>query len=113
MDVGSFGELFAALRKQHRISQNELASRLDIHRNTIGNWERGTYLPESKTLVMELAKHLHLNGQETRQLLDASLTETSPYWLMPYQRNPFFIGRDNVLQQLHDILAHNRRAVII
>lgn len=78
-DVGSFGELLTVLRKQHCVSQNELAAKLDVHRNTIGNWERGTYLPESKTLVLELAKHLHLNGQETRQLLDASLTETSPY----------------------------------
>ncbi len=112
MDVRSFGELLTALRKQHRVSQNELAAKLDVHRNTIGNWERGTYLPESKTLVLELAKHLHLNGQETRQLLDASLTETSPYWLMPYQRNPFFIGRDTMLQQLHSTLAHERRAVL-
>ena len=112
MDVRSFGELLTALRKQHRVSQNELAAKLDVHRNTIGNWERGTYLPESKTLVLELTKHLHLNGQETRQLLEASLTETSPYWLMPYQRNPFFIGRDTMLQQLHRTLAHERRAVL-
>jgi tetratricopeptide (TPR) repeat protein/DNA-binding XRE family transcriptional regulator len=112
MDISGFGGLLTTLRKQHHISQNELAAKLDIHRNTIGNWERGNYLPESKTLVMELAKHLHLNGQETRQLLDASLTETSPHWLMPYQRNPFFIGRDNMLQQLHRTLTHERRAVL-
>ena len=112
MDISGFGGILTTLRKQHHISQNELATKLDVHRNTIGNWERGTYLPESKTLVMELAKHLHLNAQETRQLLDASLTETSLYWLMPYQRNPFFIGRDNVLQQLHRTLAHEHRAVL-
>ncbi len=111
-DVYTFGELLTTLRKQHHISQNELAAKLDIHRNTIGNWERGTYLPESKTLVLELAKHLHLNEYETRQLLEASLTAASPYWLMPYQRNPFFTGRDEVLQQLHAALTHERRAVL-
>ena len=105
-------KLLTALRKQHRISQNELAAKLDVHRNTIGNWERGSYLPESKTLVLELARHLHLNEHETRRLLEASLTATSPYWLMPYQRNPFFTGRDNVLQQLHSTLVHERRATL-
>jgi tetratricopeptide (TPR) repeat protein/DNA-binding XRE family transcriptional regulator len=112
MDVGTFGELLAALRKQHHVSQNELATKLDVHRNTISNWERGTYLPETKTLVMELAKHLHLNEHETRQLLEASLTTISPYWLMPYQRNPFFTGRDGILPQLHSVLTHERRAVL-
>ncbi len=112
MDVCAFGELLTTLRKQHHISQNELADKLDVHRNTIGNWERGSYLPESKTLVLELARHLHLNEHETQRLLEASLTAASPYWLMPYQRNPFFTGRDSVLQQLHSTLVHERRAVL-
>jgi transcriptional regulator with XRE-family HTH domain len=112
MDIYTFGELLNMFRKQHHISQNELADKLDVHRNTIGRWERGTGLPESKTIVLELAKQLHLNEQETRQLLEASLTTVSPYWLMPYQRNPFFTGRVNVLQQLHDTLAHEHSAVL-
>jgi tetratricopeptide (TPR) repeat protein/transcriptional regulator with XRE-family HTH domain len=112
MDVHSFGDLLTTLRKQHRVSQNELATKLDVHRNTIGKWERGICLPESRTLVLELAKQLRLNDQETRQLLEASLTAPSPHWLMPYQRNPFFTGRENVLQQLHTVLTHERSAVI-
>ncbi len=31
---------------------------------------------------------------------------------MPYQRNPFFTGRESVLQHLHTVLAHERSAVI-
>ncbi len=112
IDIYTFGELLTTFRKQHRISQNELADKLDVHRNTIGRWERGTGLPESKTVVLELAKQLHLNEQETRQLLEASLTTVSPYWLMPYQRNPFFTGRESVLQQLHDTIAHEHSAVL-
>ncbi len=112
MDVYTFGELLTTFRKQHRISQNELAEKLDVHRNTIGRWERGTGLPESKTIVLELAKQLHLNTNETQQLLEASLTAASPHWLMPYQRNPFFTGRTSVLQQLHNVLAHERSALL-
>ena len=111
-DVHIFGELLTILRKQRRVSQNDLAVRLDMHRNTISNWERGICLPESKTLVLELAKQLHLNKNEAQQLLEASLTAVSPCWLMPYQRNPFFTGRESVLQQLHNTLAHERSAIL-
>ena len=111
-DVYTFGELLASFRKQHHISQNDLATRLDVHRNTIGKWERGVGLPESKTIVLELARQLHLNEQETRQLLEASLTAVSPYWLMPYQRNPFFTGREEILQHLHSVLLAEKTVTI-
>ena len=112
MDVNTFGELLTVLRKQHRISQNELADKLDVHRNTIGKWERGTCLPESKTIVLELAKQLRLNENETRQLLEASLTVVSSYWNVPYQRNPFFTGREEILQYLHTLLCSEKTAAI-
>src|SRR5665811_896585 len=92
-DVYTFGELLTTFRKQRHISQNDLAEKLNMHRNTIGKWERGVGLPESKAILLELAKQLRLNDQETRQLLEASLTAVSSYWNVPYQRNPFFTGR--------------------
>src|SRR5450432_1175774 len=102
--LSGFGDLLKAYRKQKKISQQELASRLDVHRNTIGGWERGDFLPESKTMVLELAKQLHLNDNETRRLLEASLTAITPYWNVPYQRNPFFTGREELLHTLHEQL---------
>jgi transcriptional regulator with XRE-family HTH domain len=111
-DVYTFGELLATFRKQHHISQNDLAARLDVHRNTIGKWERGIGLPESKAIVLEVAKQLRLNDQETRQLLEASLTAVSSYWLMPYQRNPFFTGREEILQHLHSVLLAEKTVTI-
>jgi DNA-binding XRE family transcriptional regulator len=76
----SFGEMLKGFRLRRRLTQQALASALDVHRNTIGAWERGDYLPESKTMMLELAQHLRLNEQETRQFLEASLTALSPYW---------------------------------
>ena len=102
--LSGFGDILKAYRKQRKISQQELASRLDLHRNTIGGWERGDFLPESKTIVLELAKQLHLDENETRRLLEASLTAITPYWNVPYQRNPFFTGRDKLLHTLHEQL---------
>jgi tetratricopeptide (TPR) repeat protein/DNA-binding XRE family transcriptional regulator len=102
----SFGDLLKVFRKRLKLKQCNLAEKLDIHRNTIGTWERGEYLPESKGLVLELARQLHLNEYETRQLLEASLTALSPHWNVPYPRNPFFTGREELLQQLHQGLFH-------
>lgn len=97
----TFGDLLKGLRKRQRLSQQQLAAQLGIHRNTIGTWERGDFLPDSKGMVLELARQLHLEGHETRQLLEASLTALSSYWYVPYPRNPFFTGREELLHELH------------
>ena len=64
-----------------------------MHRNTIGSWEQGNYLPDSKSMVLELGRKLGLSDAETRQLLEASLIALSPHWSVPYPRNVFFTGR--------------------
>jgi tetratricopeptide (TPR) repeat protein len=110
--LSSFGELLKTLRKQGKVNQQELATRLGVHFNTISKWERGICLPESKTIVLELANQLHLNTHDTRLLLEASLTALSPYWHVPYQRNPFFTGREEVLQRVHEALHQQQSALL-
>src|SRR5262245_31364095 len=100
-----FGELLKTLRSRRKLSQQELARRLGKHLNTVGSWERGDRLPDSKAMVLELARVLHLEDDETRQLLAASLTSLSTAWLVPYPRNPFFTGRLALLDRLHEHLA--------
>lgn len=104
-NVTAFGSIVRAWRKRRHLTQDAVAKKLGIHRHTIGNWEQGDYLPESKAMVLELAKHLHLNDQEARQLLEASLTALTPHWLVPFPRNPFFTGREEVLEALHAQLS--------
>ena len=101
-----FGETLKAARKRKRLTQKQLAQHLGVHYNTISSWELGTHLPESRGLILELARILDLDEQETRLLLESSLTALSPHWNVPHQRNPFFIGREDVLHQLHDALHH-------
>src|SRR6266568_3031112 len=103
-----FGELLNIFRKRQGMRQQTLAARLGVHRNTVGVWERGDCLPESKTMVLEIARQLLLKENETRQLLEASLTALSPYWHVPYQRNPFFTGREHVLVHLHTVLIQGQ-----
>jgi tetratricopeptide (TPR) repeat protein len=108
----SFGELLKTFRKRKRLTQKQLSQQLGVHANTISSWELGTYLPDTRGLVLELARHLALNEQETRHLLEASLTALAPHWLVPLPRNPFFTGREEILEALHSRL-HVERMVAL
>jgi tetratricopeptide (TPR) repeat protein/transcriptional regulator with XRE-family HTH domain len=108
----SFGEVLQQLRKQKKLGQQMLAERLGVHRNTIGAWERGDRLPETRGMVLELARQLHLSEEQTHMLLQASLTGLSSYWQVPYPRNPFFSGRSHLLAHLHQQLASNQTVAL-
>lgn len=108
----SFGELLKAFRKQKRIGQQQVAEQLTVHRNTIGAWERGDRLPDTRGMVLELARCLQLDEQETARLLEASLTGVSTRWNVPYRRNPFFTGREELMQRLHTLLRQEKAAAL-
>ncbi len=61
-NLSSFGTLLKTFRKRQRLTQQQLADVIGVHRSTLINWEQGNYLPESKTIVLELARRLHMNS---------------------------------------------------
>jgi tetratricopeptide (TPR) repeat protein/transcriptional regulator with XRE-family HTH domain len=111
-DLSSFGGLLKHFRTRRRLTQQQLATALGMHRHAIGRWEQGDFLPQQKALVLELARHLHLTPEETRRLLEASLTALSPYWSVPLPRNPFFTGREAILHTLHARLGLDQRVTL-
>jgi len=113
MLISSFGAILKTFRKRRRISQRVLAELLGVHRNTIWSWEQGNYLPDSKGMILELARLLYLDESETGQLLQSSLTGLSPLWSVPSRRNPFFTGREQILQHLHEQLSTNTGEVML
>lgn len=104
-DLFSFSALLKTFRTRRRLTQQQLAETIGVHRSTIVRWEQGDFLPESKAMILELARHLHLDDQESRHLLEASFTTLSPYWLVPFSRNPLFTGREEILEALHTQLG--------
>jgi len=38
--------------------------------------------------------------------------ETSPLWNVPFQRNPYFTGREDVLKELHNALKSDKAAAL-
>jgi len=116
MDNGnfsSFGALLKSFRKRHHFTQQQLADAIGVHRNAIGRWEQGHFLPENKGIVLELAKHLKLDTQEARQLLEASFTALAPLWGVPLTRNPLFTGRQDILADLHAYLSAGQKSSLI
>src|SRR5260370_37010656 len=101
----AFGELLGQFRTEAKLTQREIADLMGRSRGTILNWENGTYLPKGRALVLELAKHLDLDGFKRDQLLEAALFDPlGTTWMIPFQRNPFFTGREDVLSRLRQTL---------
>lgn len=102
-----FGELLVGFRKRQHLSQVALAGLLGTHRNTISLWERGDYLPDTLTMVLELIKVLSLSEDEANVLLEARFGTSSvlPIYALPSSRNPYFTGREGLLQSLHTHLT--------
>ncbi|HET8841064.1 MAG TPA: FxSxx-COOH system tetratricopeptide repeat protein [Ktedonobacteraceae bacterium] len=107
----SFGTILKGFRTRRGLTQHTLAEKLGVRRNTIGNWERGDFLPQSKGVVLELARLLHLDEEEIRQLLEASLIP-APHWLVPLRRNSYFTGREEILKALHTQLGADRAVAL-
>jgi tetratricopeptide (TPR) repeat protein/transcriptional regulator with XRE-family HTH domain len=111
-NLSSFGAVLKAFRTRRHLTQQQLARLIGVHRSAVIRWEQGDFLPQSRTLVLELARHLCLDEQETRHLLEASLTALSPYWHVPLPRNPFFTGREAILEALHTQLGVERAVAL-
>jgi tetratricopeptide (TPR) repeat protein/transcriptional regulator with XRE-family HTH domain len=116
----NFSDLLRQFRVREHLSQHELAKRMGVHRNTIVAWEQGSHLPKTRPRVLELAQVLHLNEQDTEYLFQASflstsgeqqtstsitLSQSAQLWNVPYRRNPFFTGRDELLQLIEQHLS--------
>lgn len=107
-------------RIQHSWRQREVAEHLGTTVLTITRWERGTHHP-SAYFRAKLCVLFGKSAEELGFIQDPSPSEHSPIkveakpavqltppstgpdsiWAIPHLRNPFFTGREEVLQRLH------------
>jgi tetratricopeptide (TPR) repeat protein/transcriptional regulator with XRE-family HTH domain len=111
-DRRSFGEDLRAFREQKRMSQLQLAQALGVNRQTIVAWELSKNPPKDRTRVLELARILGLDTEETNVLLAAAFLDPLPLWHIPYHRNPLFTGREEFLLELHRVLVPGTTAAV-
>lgn len=50
--MAQFGEILSELRKDHRMTQNDLAKALFVTVGTISNYETGTHFPDIEKLLL-------------------------------------------------------------
>lgn len=116
-------------REKRGWSQNELAERIGTNQISISRWENGTVTPTPyyrQKLASLFGKSLEelglvtaLENEESRDANTASLSSASPrsepylpLWNVPYRRNPFFTGREDILTTLYTILVENKSAAL-
>jgi tetratricopeptide (TPR) repeat protein/transcriptional regulator with XRE-family HTH domain len=109
------------LRRERELrgwSQQRLANEIETDRFMVSRWERGAkspspYFRERLCLLFgktaeELGFIQSLNTQPPLQVAPAS----GQIWNVPFRRNPFFTGREEVIQCLHAHLQTDKRAVL-
>ena len=115
-------------REKRGWSQLEVADYLGTTPVNVSRWERGLTAPSPyfRRKLCELfgkpAKELGLVGSPDEQVLagvfpqQAAATPlapgTAPLWSVPYRRNPFFTGREDVLLRLQEMLSASGTAAL-
>jgi transcriptional regulator with XRE-family HTH domain len=114
-DDVKFGDLLGTYRLRCGWSQEELAKKAGVSRNAIVLWERrergrqtNTH-PQSRGVVLRLADELLLSKEERKGFLEAAGFSSqhwpAAYWNVPYPHNPYFVGRETILQSLRQRLV--------
>jgi len=96
-----FSDRLKATRKNHSLSQAQLAERLSVSQQTIAAWERGTAKPDI-TMLKQLSQ---LFSVSTDYLLENQIYETADIHLVREEPAPY--GSHNAvesLQELHSLL---------
>jgi transcriptional regulator with XRE-family HTH domain len=121
-----------AEREQRKWSRSYMAEKLNLgDPKTIGRWERGTALP-SPHFRRKLCELFALSAEELGFVLSGVAPSEIPpshpvlpmsqpqamqkestererkNWYVPYRRNPFFTGRQDVLTSLHTVFSSER-----
>lgn len=113
-EIQAFGEALGIFRTRVGISQQKLADQLGVSRRTVAAWEAGEYLPKTKGVVLQIARFLKLNDEETLTLLKTAGVDPSPtLWHVPYAQNPLFTGREDVLRHLEVLLPPESAAASV
>lgn len=97
-------------REQRNLSQQGLADAAGLSKRTIQRAERGLGVNAASRQILcdffgKSAQELGLADRPQLEVLPAQIvSKNSPVWSVPYQRNPLFTGREDLLERLYDLL---------
>ena len=117
VDRVKFMELLGQYRTRCGWTQDELAMKIGVHRNTVVSWENGSKRPQLRGVVLRLADELLLSQEERKAFLEVAGFSIehwrADYWNVPYQHNPYFVGREDILQSLRQRLVPGEKATAL
>lgn len=92
MDAKKIGVLLRELRKEHGMTQRELANVLCVSDKTISKWERGNGCPEVSLLsaiskVFNVDIHQLLNGELEKKIIDGGNMRNLKFYTCPTYHN--------------------------
>src|SRR5437763_5998976 len=111
-------------RERHGWTQSEIAGRIGTTQVNISRWEKGITAPgpyyrqKLGVLFGKTLAELGFVMEETERKEEISALPIPalgqpPLWNIPYRRNPFFTGREEILTYLHNVLTENKTAAAL
>ena len=81
MDLVKIGKLLQELRKEHGLTQEQLAEQMGVARRTVSRWETGSNMPDLDVLIdlsdlYSVDLREILNGERKSERMDQELKET-------------------------------------
>ena len=112
----SFGHLLTSYRNRLGWTQQEVIDSndplaLQVSLRTYQKWENGESIPSSQWL-QRIAILFQLNDSEKDELYRAAAQFAPKLDNLPFHRNPYFTGRDELLTHLHTLLQKSHSAAI-
>jgi tetratricopeptide (TPR) repeat protein/transcriptional regulator with XRE-family HTH domain len=100
-------------RSRLHLSQEALADAMGVSTKSIKRWEQNQAIPqpyhrEQLCRLLGLDSGLFLEAPEVEKLEPTAVRV--PLWNVPFPRNPFFTGRETLLDQLHTLLTTQHAA---
>lgn len=110
-DPKTVGNAIAELRKEHGLSQEELAEKLFVTRQAVSKWERGNTLPETENLLVlsetfDVTVDALLRGNIRKNKNEIGKTE-------PKEKNSSIEEKNGERENADEFGVHLRRAVAV
>ncbi len=106
------GERLCRERRRRHLSQEALAEALGTSSQTISRWERSATFPQAH-YRLQLSRFFGVSPEELFGTLEGqnslfSEKSAQRIWHVPHLRNPYFTGREVVMDYLHELLQFGR-----
>jgi len=126
-EAKKFSRPLSRLKQERELrawTQSDVAERIGTTQVNVSRWEKGITVPSPyyrqklgelfNKSIQELGLIPQNNEEVSASLApsDSKPSSSSTIWNVPYRRNPFFTGRENILSQLNTVLQNSKTAAL-